>query len=177
MPKFYISCAELREIVIADDLEQAALVAFERFFQPLAWIFQERSMTDQQRRAHLAVEALTRLEARVTISERGFLDVSGRTTHFDRPSPWHSNCSSAEHACQGSASIPTAESFPISGVNPQPSGIDAHVLDMADVLDCYFQWSSAASRPARPANPMGPHKQYNNSVSSRRTLHPNRISV
>lgn len=72
MAKFYVCGGELNEIVIAEDAESAALEALDRFFAPLAWVFDDPTLTDSERRDHLAVEALLRLCSTIRVSQRGF---------------------------------------------------------------------------------------------------------
>lgn len=72
MPKFYVTTGQIREMIVAQDAEGAALDALDRFFEPLSWVFGCDQLSKSDRRAHFAVEALTRLEAQVRVSETGF---------------------------------------------------------------------------------------------------------
>lgn len=72
MPKFYVTSGQIREIITAQDAEGAALEALERFFEPLAWVFSASELSEGDRRAYFAVEALTMLEAQIRVSEAGF---------------------------------------------------------------------------------------------------------
>jgi hypothetical protein len=72
MPKFYVTAGQIREIITAADAEGAALEAIDRFFEPLNWVFAAEELTESDRRAYFAVEALTCLDARIRVSEVGF---------------------------------------------------------------------------------------------------------
>ena len=72
MAKFYVNSGRIREVIVAQDAEGAALEALDRFFEPLSWVFACPELTDRDRRAHLAIEALIALDARFRVSERGF---------------------------------------------------------------------------------------------------------
>lgn len=72
MPKFYVTSGQIRELVVARDAEGAALEALDRFFEPLTWVFGCDELSESDRRAHFAVETLTRLDAQIRVSETGF---------------------------------------------------------------------------------------------------------
>lgn len=72
MPKFYVTAGQIREIITAEDAEGAALEALDRFFEPLAWVFSAEELSESDRRAYFAVEALTLLSAQIRVSEVGF---------------------------------------------------------------------------------------------------------
>lgn len=74
MAKFYVCSGELNEIVIAQDAESAALEALDRFFAEMTWVFDDPTLSDNERRDHFAVEALMRLGSTVQVSQRGFRD-------------------------------------------------------------------------------------------------------
>lgn len=78
MAKYYVSCGEIQEILVAQDAESAALEALQRFFEPDAWVFECPALSDSERRSHLAVEALTRLGVEVVVSQRGFRTPIGK---------------------------------------------------------------------------------------------------
>jgi hypothetical protein len=72
MAKFYVTSGRVREVVVAQDAEGAALEALDRFFEPSGWVFASPELSDTDRRAHLALEALLTLDSRFRVSERGF---------------------------------------------------------------------------------------------------------
>ena len=72
MPKFYVTSGQFREIITAEDGEGAALAALDRFLHPHAWVMDAAELSDSDRRAHLAVETLTHLDAELRVSEVGF---------------------------------------------------------------------------------------------------------
>ncbi|XZE53433.1 hypothetical protein SH139x_005175 [Planctomycetaceae bacterium SH139] len=71
MAKFYVSSGEICEIVTANDAETAASEALDRFLTPSHWVFDDNRLSDNQRRDHLAIEALLRLDSTIRVSERG----------------------------------------------------------------------------------------------------------
>ena len=72
MPKFYVTTGQIREMIVAQDAEGAALEALDRFFEPLTWVFDCDHLSESDRRAYFAVEALTQLETQIRVSETGF---------------------------------------------------------------------------------------------------------
>jgi|GEM_PF-1054662 len=72
MAKYYVRSGEIREVLVAADSESAAFEALDRFFEGELWIFSCPELSDVERRAHLAVEALHRLDCQVVVSQRGF---------------------------------------------------------------------------------------------------------
>jgi hypothetical protein len=72
MAKYYVTMGRVRQIISAQDAEGAALEALNRFFQPLSWVMACPGLSDRDRRAHFAVEALLNLESQILVSESGF---------------------------------------------------------------------------------------------------------
>jgi hypothetical protein len=72
MPKFYVQCASIETVLIADSAEQAALSALDRSLQQHLWIYDDAGLTNEDRRLHLMLEALLHLDPTIKISEQGF---------------------------------------------------------------------------------------------------------
>ena len=72
MSKFYVQCGPIQIILEADSVDQAALSALDRSLQTHLWIYDDRGLTEQDRRDHLMLEALMHLDPVVRVSEQGF---------------------------------------------------------------------------------------------------------
>ena len=72
MAKFYVQCGQLNVIVEAMDSQAAAMHLIDSAMEPHLWIYDDAGLSDSDRYAHVAIEALLSLSAEVTVSERGF---------------------------------------------------------------------------------------------------------
>jgi hypothetical protein len=90
MAKFYVRSGLVREVLVAEDAEGAALAALESFFAPLAWVYEDPTLSNATRRDHIVLEALLQLDAELCVSQRGFHD-SGcvRLSTADLVDQWH----------------------------------------------------------------------------------------
>ncbi len=126
MAKYYVSCGEIRQVLNAQDAESAALEALSQFLEPHDWIFDCPSLSDADRRAHLAFEVLTCLDTQVVVSQRGY---------------------------RSKASAPRLV-MPLVGGGKSASGAsdsvtpDPVLVSVADLLDTYFRLQKAISRYA-----------------------------
>ncbi|MCM2371034.1 hypothetical protein [Aporhodopirellula aestuarii] len=71
MAKFYVQCGSRNVIVEAIDSEAAAMHLIDSAMQSHVWIYDDADLSDGDRHAHLAIEALLTLAPEVRISERG----------------------------------------------------------------------------------------------------------
>lgn len=72
MPKYYVQCGPVRVVLTADSKAGAAFHAVECSLRSHAWIYDDPSLSDRQRRDHLMLESLLHLDPSIRISERGF---------------------------------------------------------------------------------------------------------
>ena len=90
MAKYYVQCGPIQSILLADSVDQAALVAIDRVLQNHLWIYDDPELTEPHQRDHLMLEALLHLEPTIRISERGFnrgdADAVGTPETVDQ---WH----------------------------------------------------------------------------------------
>ncbi|SMP73164.1 hypothetical protein SAMN06265222_11640 [Neorhodopirellula lusitana] len=90
MSKFYVQCGSRWVIVEAADANAAAMHLIDTAMQPQLWIYDDVGLSDSDRHAHLAVEALLTLAPEISVSERG-LDRDDAVT-FGTPEillTWH----------------------------------------------------------------------------------------
>lgn len=71
MAKFYVQCGPRSVIVEAIDSEAAAMHLVDSTFQAHAWIYDDGDLSDGDRHAHLAIEALLTLAPEIRVSEQG----------------------------------------------------------------------------------------------------------
>ncbi len=71
MAKFYASCGVHHLVIDAASAEQAAMRLFDEMMSAHAWIYDDPSLSERQRREHLVLEALLHLDSSVTVSQRG----------------------------------------------------------------------------------------------------------
>lgn len=126
MAKYYVSCGEIRQVLNAQDAESAALEALSQFLEPHDWIFDCSTLSDADRRAHLAFEVLTCLDAQVVVSQRGYRSKASTSRMVTPLVP------------NGGLTSETTES-----VTPDPV-----FVSVADLLDTYFRLQKAISRYA-----------------------------
>ena len=72
MSKFYVQCGPVQVILLADSVEQAALAAIDRALQAHLWVYDDPTLSEQDCRDHITLEALFHLDATIRVSERGF---------------------------------------------------------------------------------------------------------
>lgn len=71
MAKYYVQCGRRSVIVEAIDFEAAAMHLIDVAMQPHMWIYDDAGLSDGDRHAHLAVEALLTLAPEISVSEQG----------------------------------------------------------------------------------------------------------
>ncbi len=71
MSKFYVTCGEKSLVVIADSAETAAMRLMDASLAEHTWIYSDSELREQDRRDHIALEALLNLGTTVMVSERG----------------------------------------------------------------------------------------------------------
>ncbi|MBB3205643.1 hypothetical protein FHS27_001447 [Rhodopirellula rubra] len=72
MAKFYVQCGSRNVIVEAIDSEAAAMHLIDSAMQSHVWIYDDADLSDGDRHAHLAIEALLTLAPEIRVSEQGF---------------------------------------------------------------------------------------------------------
>lgn len=71
MPKYYVVSGSHRLVIDAVSPAAAAMALIDRQLAPQLWIYDDRELSDRERRDHLAIEALLSLASTVSVSERG----------------------------------------------------------------------------------------------------------
>lgn len=71
MSKFYVQCGSRNVVVEAIDREAAAMHLIDIAMQAHVWIYDDADLTDGDRHAHLAIEALLTLAPEIRVSEQG----------------------------------------------------------------------------------------------------------
>ncbi len=71
MSKFYAHCGSQSLVVTALTARHAALKLLDQTLAAHVWIYEDRSLCEQDRRDHLTLEALLHLESSIAVSERG----------------------------------------------------------------------------------------------------------
>ena len=71
MGKFYVQCGNRSIIVNAIDSEAAAMHLMDLAMAAQVWIYDDAGLSDGDRHAHLAIEALLNLAPEIRVSERG----------------------------------------------------------------------------------------------------------
>ncbi len=71
MGKFYVQCGNRNVIVNAIDSEAAAMHLMDLAMSPQVWIYDDAGLSDGERHAHLAIEALLTLAPEIRVSEQG----------------------------------------------------------------------------------------------------------
>lgn len=72
MPKFYVACGSHQLIVEAPTAKCAATKLTDQLLAPHVWIYDDRDLSEQDRRDHLVLEALLHMGSSLAVSERGF---------------------------------------------------------------------------------------------------------
>ena len=72
MAKYYIQCGPIQTVLTAESTEKAALAALDRTLQTHLWIYDDPGLSEQDRHAHVMLEALCHLDPTLHISEKGF---------------------------------------------------------------------------------------------------------
>lgn len=126
MAKYYVSCGEIRQVLNAQDAESAALEALSQFLEPHDWIFDCSTLSDADRRAHLAFEVLTCLDAQVVVSQRGY----------------------RSKAAASRLVTPLTPPSRLASQTPECAIPDPVCVSVADLLDTYFRLQKAISRYA-----------------------------
>ena len=96
--KFYATCGSQSLVVIASSAQQAAMRLIDEALGAHIWLYDDDSLTEQQRRDHLVLEALLHLAPRVLVSECG----AGRSEAGDFGVPelieeWHQLMTAVSH--------------------------------------------------------------------------------
>jgi len=71
MSKFYVTCGAKSLVVNAESAETAAMRLIDSTMAEHTWIYNDAELREQDRRDHIALEALLNLGTRVLVSERG----------------------------------------------------------------------------------------------------------
>ncbi len=71
MAKYYVQCGTRSVIVEAIDTEAAAMHLLDLAMQAHVWIYDDADLSDGDRHAHLAIEALLNLAPEIRVSEQG----------------------------------------------------------------------------------------------------------
>jgi len=90
MSKFYVTCGSKSLVVSADSAETAAMRLIDATLAEHTWIYSDSELREQDRRDHVALEALLNLGTTVLVSERGI----GRSDALEMGVPelleqWH----------------------------------------------------------------------------------------
>jgi len=90
MSKYYVTCGAKCLIVNAESAETAAMRLIDLAMAEHTWIYNDAGLREQDRRDHIALEALLNLGTRVLVSERG----TGRNDALEVGAPeqveqWH----------------------------------------------------------------------------------------
>lgn len=72
MDKFYVQCGPVEVVLLAEDAGSAAVAGIQRKLDAHLWIYDEPTLSDNDRRDHLMVEALLHLSPSIRVSRRGF---------------------------------------------------------------------------------------------------------
>lgn len=78
MPKYYLKSGNMRHVLTACDAEGAAATALDHFLAPHSWVFGDDALSEQDKRAHLAIETLLALDATISVSQIGFGNTTDR---------------------------------------------------------------------------------------------------
>lgn len=71
MTKFYASSANRSLVISAQDAHEAATKLIDEVMGDHIWIYGDESLSQTDRRSHLAIEAILNLDVDVSVSERG----------------------------------------------------------------------------------------------------------
>ena len=71
MPKFYVTCGSHQLITEAPTAKCAATKLVDQLLAPHVWIYDDRDLSEQDRRDHLVLEALLHMGSSLAVSERG----------------------------------------------------------------------------------------------------------
>ncbi len=72
MAKFYIQSGTLRNVIDSEDCEKAALWAVHRVMQQIAPVYDDETLTPDQKEDAVKLEGLLVLDSSIRISEQGF---------------------------------------------------------------------------------------------------------
>ncbi len=90
MAKYYIQSGTLRSIVDTDELQKAALWAVHRVMQQIAPIYDDCTLTPEQKEDCAMLEGLLVLDSTIRISEQGFdRDDAISIDTFEAVQHWH----------------------------------------------------------------------------------------
>lgn len=80
MAKYYVQCGHRSVILEAMDSQAAAMHLMDLAMQPHGWIYDDAGLSNADRHAHLAIEALLTMAPEIHVSEQG-LDRSDAISH------------------------------------------------------------------------------------------------
>jgi hypothetical protein len=90
MSKFYAAAGNRSLVIAAENAAEAATKFIDHVLGDHVWIYDEPTMTEADRRAHLAIEAWLKMDAVVVISELGAgRDDAGRFDTAELVDAWH----------------------------------------------------------------------------------------
>ncbi len=90
MAKFYIQSGTLKVVIDSEDMERATLWAVHRVMQQIAPIYDDQTLTPDQKEDSAMIEGLLVLDTTIRISEQGFdRDDAVRMETFEAVMQWH----------------------------------------------------------------------------------------
>jgi hypothetical protein len=90
MAKFYIQSGTLKVVIDSEDMERATLWAVHRVMQQIAPIYDDQTLTPDQKEDSAMIEGLLVLDTTMRISEQGFdRDDAVRMETFEAVMQWH----------------------------------------------------------------------------------------
>ncbi len=90
MAKFYIQSGTLRNVIDSDDCQKAALWAVHRVMQQIAPVYDDQTLTPDQKEDTAMIEGLLVLDSTIRISEQGFdRDDAAQVETFEAVMHWH----------------------------------------------------------------------------------------
>ncbi|MEM9364498.1 MAG: hypothetical protein AAGD07_00775 [Planctomycetota bacterium] len=117
MPKFYAQCGPHRLVVTTEDASTAAMRLVDIALSNHGWIYDDETLSDRDRRAHLMLEALLHLDPTVQVSQRGFdREDASRMGTPETVSHWHESMTAVGRLLQAAGLSPR----PISQLAPVP---------------------------------------------------------
>lgn len=117
MPKFYAQCGPHRLVVTTEDAATAAMRLIDLAMSNHCWIYDDESLSDRDRRAHLMLEALLHLDPTIQVSQRGFdREDAWRIGTPETISHWHESMAAVGLLLQAAGLAPR----PISQLAPVP---------------------------------------------------------
>ncbi len=90
MAKFYIQSGTLRNVIDSEDCEKAALWAVHRVMQQIAPVYDDETLTPDQKEDAVKLEGLLVLDSSIRVSEQGFdREDAMQIDTFEAVMHWH----------------------------------------------------------------------------------------